>query len=72
MKAVVGKNIYTKKDLQKMGFTKRQLDKFATSDRFSEFGFRMGSGRTSTVYFNLTKLERFIETQQDEGRGVFK
>ena len=64
------KRIYSKKELREIGYTRRQVDALATHERFSEYGFRQGSGRTAKVFFILPKMERIIEILTDEGKGI--
>ncbi len=62
----VGKDVYSASELREMGYPDRLIRTLVKSDHFPEFGFRLGTGRTSKAFFILPKMTRFIECQMDD------
>lgn len=65
-----GKDVYSIRDLIDKGYPERLIRILIKSDHFSEYGFRMGKTKNSKAFFYLPKVERFIESQMDEYKGV--
>lgn len=51
------KEIYTIKELRDLGYGRNMLQRLSHSENFHEVGFRDGR----QIYFNKTKLEKFLE-----------
>ena len=64
------KVVFSKAELEGMGYTKVLLSKALHSQDFSTMGYRLACSRNSKTFFFKDKLDKWIEQRMDERGGV--